>query len=368
MLPGELLLQDDQAAGTVTVRFANTREGVFSVHELEVIDEAVVATIPSLQRLRGLVQDEVQWSSDVVHAKGLQRHAGGFEGATYLHERVPADRWGITRDAWDDFMAVVAEKWRAGELQNTGTGEHAYAEEKFRNPAVGPRMYQINEQVIEPVTADASLVCPGVSWSLRRSLVGAKVTQFVSHAWGEGVFDFDRSLRAAWSGDDAMYICFLSNPQNLRELIRRMLATIETSPFRVALQHLPTGGKLILVANQNVPVHTRLWCVYELYVASENQIPIVLVGQPLDLANRRGEANAAMEIIRVDFYAINEPITEYGKLYGGGIDICRMSCRQNPDKEHVQKFSMCFPFAVTAEGKHLPNFCSCSLWVRVLAT
>ena len=128
-------------------------------------------------------------------------------------------------------------------------------------------MYQINEQIIMPMTRDTSLICPGVSWALTRSLAGTPVTHFVSHAWDEGVFEFDRYLRMAWEGDGAAYICFLSNPQNLP--VGEMVASIETSPFYIALKRLP--GKMFVVATENGVVPERQWCVVELYLAIKEQ-------------------------------------------------------------------------------------------------
>eukprot|EP00435_Cladocopium_sp_Y103_P064773 s627_g26.t1 len=128
---------------------------------------------------------------------------------------------------------------------------------------------------------------PGVSWALKESLAGAVVIHFVSHAWAEGVFEFYRSLKKSWENaglphDAAAYICFLSNPQNLD--IRSMLATIHTSPFHVALQHMPADGKMILIATENAAIHTRLWCVFEAYTAMERGLAIEVAGDRLNLA------------------------------------------------------------------------------------
>merc|ERR1712217_664856 len=102
-------------------------------------------------------------------------------------------------------------------------------------------MYQVNEQVIKPVTADPTLELPGVSWALACRDFGALCTLFVTHAWAEGVFEFEHKLRKSWPKDvfgayrdAAAYICFLSNPQNLD--ISALLQEIETSPFNRALE------------------------------------------------------------------------------------------------------------------------------------
>ena len=221
----------------------------------------------------------------VQEARNIQQRDGGFSGATFLHQKVTADHWGVTLANLEDFFATVEEKLRSGTLQNVG---RPYDESKFRSSSVGPNMYQVNEQVIMPVTADPSLPFPGVSWALRSSPAGTPVTHFVTHAWAEGVFEFRHLLMQAWPRKKkhaAAYICFLSNPQNLD--IQAMLSSIETSPFYVALQNMPADGYMIMVATENSPSHTRLWCVFEAHMALKQDISLTVVGFPANLAADR---------------------------------------------------------------------------------
>ena len=227
----------------------------------------------------------------VVHeACAIQLLHGGFSGARFLHEQVTADRWGVTLANLQGFFLAVEEKFRAGALQNVG---RLYDESKFRSPSIGPNMYQVNEQVITPLTADTSLLLPGVSWALSSSPPLARVTHYVTHAWAEGVFEFRQFLMQAWPyhvGNASAYICFLSNPQNLD--IQAMLSSIETSPFYVALRNMPANGGMIMIATENIPIHTRLWCVFEAHMAMRHGIPITLVGVPANLATDRSAVAA----------------------------------------------------------------------------
>jgi len=73
-------------------------------------------------------------------------------------------------------------------------GREPYSHEKFNSNQIGPNMYQVNEQVIMPVTADRDLDIPGASWSLMTNPVGSRCTLFVTHAWAEGVFEFEKAM------------------------------------------------------------------------------------------------------------------------------------------------------------------------------
>ncbi|CAE7027292.1 unnamed protein product [Symbiodinium natans] len=258
------------------------------------------------------------WPDDaslVRQAHEIQQLAGGFSGARFLHEQVTADRWGVTLASLESFFTTVEEKHRSGALQNAG---RPYYESKFQSSSIGPNMYQVNEQVIVPATADPLQPFPGVSWALHGSPAGARVTHFVTHAWAEGVFEFRRFLMQAWPLNDvnaAAYICFLSNPQNLD--IAAMLASVETSPFHVALQNMPTHGSMIMVATENTPIHTRLWCVFEAHMALCRHIPITLVGCPANLATDSSAVVAQFEAESFDAYLANDAYLEVAGAAGG---------------------------------------------------
>ena len=234
--------------------------------------------------LCGYLQEEMQIQEVLREAKDIQSQNGGTSGAEFLHEHISADRWGITAASLRSFEFVVRKKWSEGQMQNTG--RVSYDRAKFDDENIGPNMYQVNDQIIKPETADPQLILPGVSWALCDCLAGHAVTHFVSHAWAEGIFEFCRLLFQRWSETEgtSAYICFLSNPQNLD--IGSFLATIETSPFYVALQKMPSSGQMIMVATTNCSIHTRLWCVFEAYVAMDCGIPVLLSGSPANLARR----------------------------------------------------------------------------------
>jgi len=254
----------------------------------------VVQAYDPAQREAGRLQ-KIARQGVVRAAKAIQLEDGGFAGADYLHKNIGAEYWGITMPTFLEFVASVRAKFAAGEVTNSGSV--AYADDLFQSPRVGPSMYQINEQVIKPMTADPSLELPGASWALMSKDIGTHVTLFVTHAWAEGVFEFASKLQQAWPKDEngtcqqaAAYICFLSNPQNLD--ISELLTEIETSPFNVALQKMPKPGRMIMIPTENVPIHERLWCVFEAHTAMQLDIPISVGGPSTDLARSRTTAVA----------------------------------------------------------------------------
>jgi len=228
----------------------------------------------------------------------VQKRDGGFSGAAMMHREVRADYWGITWESFEEFMEITRRTLAMGDLLNTGRVE--YAVEKFESPDIGPNMYQVNDQVIKPTTKSDS-VLPGTSWAFRGGGVGAKVTLFVTHAWQEGAFEFERQLKRGWpesangTGEGAAYICFLSNPQHLD--IGAMLERIETSPFSVALRSMPAPGLMVMCGTKNGAIHERAWCVFEAYMALEQEVPICVPGSGVDLAvNREAVTAEAMRL------------------------------------------------------------------------
>eukprot|EP00438_Fugacium_kawagutii_P022949 Skav226786 [mRNA] locus=scaffold8:348396:349919:- [translate_table: standard] len=294
VVPKELLLEDQP--GFLTIRVGPS-ERTLPIDDVEACDA-------SLGRLEEILRREAKHADLIVEAKRLQRTQGAapFCGAALLHDQIPANHWGITMASIDDFLAVVTEKWLRGDLHNTSN----YSTTKFDDALIGPNMYQVCEQVIKVMTADSSLIMPGVSWALKESLVGEVAMHFVSHAWAEGAFEFHRLLKQAWrnSGfpqDAGAYICFLSNPQNLD--IGAMLSTIETSPFHIALQNMSSSdGKVIMLATENAAIHTRLWCVFEAHSAMERGIAIDVTGDPRNLARQRSSLQQEEDQLRKEFH------------------------------------------------------------------
>eukprot|EP00656_Telonema_subtile_P007306 TRINITY_DN13426_c0_g2_i1.p1 TRINITY_DN13426_c0_g2~~TRINITY_DN13426_c0_g2_i1.p1 ORF type:complete len:210 (+),score=48.14 TRINITY_DN13426_c0_g2_i1:283-912(+) len=188
-------------------------------------------------------------------------------------------------------------------------------------------MYLVNDYVIKPITEEGRGGMCNLSWSLMCNPTGIELDLFVSHAWIEGVFEFEQNLLESWPEDKhAAWICFLANPQNgdinsilgnspdqspfadalycLSDKARVRNADIqrdfeESDPFcrlqnRMApnrslnllkqtklKQHMDKAGispDMLLRANQTEPIHQRLWCCYELWLASTLDLSITIAG------------------------------------------------------------------------------------------
>merc|ERR1712232_545419 len=72
-----------------------------------------------------------------------------------------------------------------------------------------------------------------------------------------------------------VWCCMLANPQNLD--ITSLISNPSTSPFAVALQQ---SRYMLVVPNVNVSIYTRLWCVYEAFLAHELDLVIITASAP----------------------------------------------------------------------------------------
>ena len=88
---------------------------------------------------------------------------------------------------------------------------------------------------------------------------GLRCDLFFSHAWDEGVYELCRNALASWpDGCEGAYLCCLSNPQNL-DIGALLGSDPKFSPFYRVLSADPKPDALIMLANRNTPIHSRLW-------------------------------------------------------------------------------------------------------------
>uniref|UniRef100_A0A7S4W3I2 Apple domain-containing protein n=1 Tax=Alexandrium monilatum TaxID=311494 RepID=A0A7S4W3I2_9DINO len=166
-----------------------------------------------------------------------------------VHHVVRPDRWCVTPRQLLEFLEQV---------------QSAYPDED-------PSAYKVVTELIKPRTA--ALSC---SWALMANPEGVEVTHFVTHAWAEGVKSFCRSVleRIAEGG---VWICFLANPQTWTSDDLGQLLGVNPfqSPFFLALSR---ASEVLVVRNDRVNLYTRLWCVFELWAANIEGVPIVPAG------------------------------------------------------------------------------------------
>ena len=132
--------------------------------------------------------------------------------------------------------------------------------EDFAHKELGPTIYETNRGCIQPITAKAG----GMSWALMKNEHGLTADLFVTHAWREGVYEFLLKLLHQWPvRARSAWICFLAIPQNSDPGLLVSSAVADT-PFHRALS---TSKYMLVVPNHSCSIYTRLWCVYEAYVA-----------------------------------------------------------------------------------------------------
>mmetsp|Transcript_17519 Transcript_17519/g.40794 ORF Transcript_17519/g.40794 Transcript_17519/m.40794 type:complete len:620 (+) Transcript_17519:31-1890(+) len=228
----------------------------------------------SSREIRGGWLDPVASAHNIsgkVHLlKVASRDSGDGVGAG--QRDVSPSRWCVSKDDLRQFSQEVKEFWLAGGIPDDAIDrDDLDADEDFSE--IGPTIYKVNEHFIKPRTREQD-----TSWALMVNPEGRPCDIFASHSWAEGVFEFDKKMRRAWPWSAKnLYCCFLSNPQNgnLREVLGN--DPLE-SPFARALA---VATYVYVIPNQSRSVYTRLWCVYEAYLAVNLDKMVILPGEGL---------------------------------------------------------------------------------------
>jgi hypothetical protein len=194
-----------------------------------------------------------------------QRHTGEYAGAEQLFGAggLHPHSWAISKVQLKAFGEKAMEAMRKGEItsQPDPSKPYYYPQDKFNDPKIGPNMHQVNNGLIKPLTAKHPHL-PGASYAVLQNLetCGLLCSLFISHCWDEGVFEFISNALKAWPDEcEGAYICFLSNPQVGEVLAKIGLAGgIQTSPFYRVLHEKPRPKLMLMLANGNTPIHTRL--------------------------------------------------------------------------------------------------------------
>jgi len=254
----------------------------------------MLGMIPAMAWLEqeGTTQDVLSPRSRVfTEAEAMQlAEPKSQRAAEHVHTHLQPQFWGLSRQQLVEFVNLVREDIQKGNIVNlskqqctdAGHPEWYYDQAKFDNPQIGPNMHAVNGKCIKPWTMNMDPVrkIRKLSYScMVNSMRGLICDLFISHAWDEGVFEFANSLLQKWPAQCCgAYICFLSNPQNLLDLIAKQIRKPTDSPFYKVLKNGP--HMMMIVPNSNTPIHSRLWCVYEGYCAVTLKIPVNIAGDP----------------------------------------------------------------------------------------
>lgn len=263
------------------------------------------------------------------------RRKGGKEGALFLHTRPPATFWGISFGQVKEFIAKVEKAIRDGRLINFNPAHlPQYPQERFKE--AGPTVHQVNDQLVKPLTDSMAQPLPYASYALLQNPHhGCACGVFASHAWDEGVREFWKSLSRAWpTSCHGAYICFLANPQNLD--ISALVGSPRQSPFYRALEAFPQ--EMLMIANSNAPIHSRLWCVYEAHCARELHIPVRIAGDPLWLlapSDRDFAKKVTLECLGATGPSRSSGRKFEAELSALALDVNKASCFSEEDKKLI---------------------------------
>jgi len=198
-------------------------------------------------------KDKANWSqrSSPLSAEGANTPPASI-GDVNPHCVVPPAHWCITVSQIQTLLAEVDQQF----------------------PHEDPTAYKVVNSIIKPRTR-AQTPAQSVSYALLHNPRGIDVSTFMSHAWAEGFKEFGRSIRGNTHG--GLWMCFTANPQNWgpSELDKLLGENVYQSPFAIALRE---ADRVVVVRNSTVNVHTRLWCVFELFLAMELNKPITALG------------------------------------------------------------------------------------------
>lgn len=133
-------------------------------------------------------------------------------------------------------------------------------------------MYDVIKTIIKPKTAGTGL---GYALLLNED-EPLRAKFMVSHAWGENYNQFLSALRES-NCAGPFWVCAMSICQNNDHeevtIEKQLGPDPKYGPFATVLKQ---ADSMIAIMTQSCDIYTRLWCVYEIYVAISLGIPVSL--------------------------------------------------------------------------------------------
>jgi len=161
---------------------------------------------------------------------------------------------------------------------------------------IGPSIYTVTDQLIKPITDKAGKV----SWALMLHPSGLLCCLFVTHCWAEGAYEFIDKVLNSWPHRARhAYCCMLSNPQNLD--ISSLISSPKDSPFAKALS---SASYMLVVPNQRCSIYSRIWCVYEAFLAYSEDKAIITAVAPEPQLRRHAAASCALYAVAFGAYRL----------------------------------------------------------------
>lgn len=145
---------------------------------------------------------------------------------------------------------------------------------------------------VKPRTQGTGL---GVALLLNRD-APRDVNLMISHAWDENAVRFFEDIERHTRDDENMFICFLAIYQcedGFGPSIAEQLGSdVHSGPFAEVIEHLkPSGlfaemsggwlgrsrGRMLVITCEECHLYSRLWCVWEAYVALTRHVPVEFI-------------------------------------------------------------------------------------------
>lgn len=120
-----------------------------------------------------------------------------------------------------------------------------------------------------------------------------EVTVMISHAWDEHAGRFFEDIEEHVKEEEVLFICFLAIYQNEDgagpSISEQLGGIITQGPFADVITNLrprwiswgprphfrsPPKGRMLVITNLEAALYTRMWCIWEVYIAKRSKVPI----------------------------------------------------------------------------------------------
>jgi hypothetical protein len=133
-------------------------------------------------------------------------------------------------------------------------------------------MYDVVNTIVKPKTEETGM---GYSLFLNKDKP-LRAKTMVSHAWGENYSQFLNALSQS-NREGPFWVCAMSIAQNndVEEvtIAKQLGPDPKFGPFATVLKQ---ADSMVAVMTKSCDIYSRLWCVYEIFVAISINIPVTL--------------------------------------------------------------------------------------------
>lgn len=237
--------------------------------------------------------------SDFTLLQGVQLSTGlRLPAGLTLHGRLALNGY-IRKLHWEATLRE-AQSWFSSPRRNRDW-------EAVRSVDAGASELENKLQDFEKVAAGDYLVFRSGKSFAEICHEGLAANAYVSHFWGQPCIDLLKILQhyadtmAPQGSDPAYWICTFANNQHRVDLGSHW----KKSPFYQGMCGLTTTGGSVLMAMDSIAsTLTRIWCIFEIYVCAELNLPLRLFSPDGDLSQCQGRARAKSiteRITQLDF-------------------------------------------------------------------